>query len=150
MADIKLIKLIDDLSWNKSEEEQRRAMDRIRKFPGFEYDYLIRFGTEKDCWDNCAKLICELPDERLKSLIPRLLEWLQDMNWPGAYTVFNRLMALPSSMLKRPFEITVLRADLMKDDLWIESLALFCDKKELMCEINAEVRMILENAKNNE
>ncbi|NLG26179.1 MAG: DUF5071 domain-containing protein, partial [Clostridiales bacterium] len=99
------------------------------------------------CWDNCATLICELSDERLEALIPRLLVWLQDLNWPGACAIRNRLMALPISMLKRPLEITALYADLMNDDMWIEFLSAFSDHKALMAAFDPEARRILESAR---
>ncbi|MBQ9012424.1 MAG: DUF5071 domain-containing protein [Bacilli bacterium] len=34
--------------------------------------------------ENCVKIISYKNDEELKKYFPLLMEWLKDMNWPGA------------------------------------------------------------------
>lgn len=45
----------------------------------------------KNVWENCAVIIAEKSDENPKPYLVELLEWLQDMNWPGAFCILNRL-----------------------------------------------------------
>ena len=45
----------------------------------------------KKAWKNCAVIIAEKSDEDLKPYLGELLEWLQDMNWMGAFCILGRL-----------------------------------------------------------
>ncbi len=45
----------------------------------------------KNIWENCAKIIVERSDDEISKYLPNLLEWLQDLNWPGALLILNRL-----------------------------------------------------------
>ena len=46
---------------------------------------------EKNVWDNCAKILSERTNEELAPYLIELMEWLQDMNWPGAFCILDRL-----------------------------------------------------------
>ena len=41
----------------------------------------------KNVWGNCAVIISERSDEEINPHLPEMLEWLQDMNWPGAFCI---------------------------------------------------------------
>ena len=61
-------------------------------------------GSEsKDIWENCARALYEIPDERLMKYLPALLEWLEDLNWPGSYAILDRLLIFSGEKLKEPF-----------------------------------------------
>ncbi len=53
--------------------------------------------------------------EDLIKLIPELLEWLQDINWPIAREISKLLLTVPKETI--PFIINVLAG---KDDIWKE------------------------------
>lgn len=57
----------------------------------------------KDIWKTCARALYEIPDERLMKYLPALLEWLEDLNWPGAYAILDRLLIFSGEKLKEPF-----------------------------------------------
>ena len=58
-----------------------------------------------------------------------LFEWLQDLNWPGAYTIFDRLLKMPYSLLKDELNYCKLRAKKEKDELWLMALENFLKQK---------------------
>ncbi len=45
----------------------------------------------KCLWENSAKVIANKSDEELEPYLPDMFEWLVDVNWPGAWTIFERL-----------------------------------------------------------
>ncbi|MEK4386519.1 DUF5071 domain-containing protein [Solibacillus sp. FSL W7-1464] len=52
--------------------------------------------------------------EAVIPLLPKLLEWVQDMNWPVAEPMVELLLQYPNELT--PLVDTVLRGD---DDMWI-------------------------------
>lgn len=46
----------------------------------------------KNVWDNCAIIIATRSDKEIQPHLVEILEWLQDMNWPGAFCILNRLL----------------------------------------------------------
>ncbi len=85
--------IMDMLDWNNPEEIQakgRKLAKHIRCInvflqPGHE-------GHKKNVWDNCALILSERSDEELKPYMPELCRWLLDMNWPGAFCIWDRLL----------------------------------------------------------
>ena len=45
----------------------------------------------KNVWDNCAIILSKRSDAELSPYLSDLFAWLQDMNWPGAFSILNRL-----------------------------------------------------------
>ena len=45
----------------------------------------------------------EKTDVVLEPYLDSLLEWLQDLNWPGALTILDRLKIFSGQKLKKPF-----------------------------------------------
>lgn len=57
----------------------------------------------------------KLDKNDLEELIPELLEWLQDINWPIAVEISRLLLTIPQETI--PFVINVLDG---RDDIWKE------------------------------
>lgn len=98
------------------------------------YKYLYPFiqpvipEKSKCIWEPCAKVIALKKDEELKPYLYLLFEWLQDLNWPGAYIIFDRLLKMPYSLLKDELNYCKLRAEKEKDELWLMALEDFLNK----------------------
>lgn len=107
--------------------------------------FWIQPGYYKFSWENCAKVIVNKDDNALSSYLTEILEWLQDINWPGALAVLYRLKKMNPSILKTPLEKTVLRAysDLDKNSAWLENLSEFYEINELMFTLEPQIRNIL-------
>ena len=45
----------------------------------------------KNLWDNCARILYTKSDDELRPYLSKLPEWIQDLNWPGAMTILERL-----------------------------------------------------------
>ena len=99
------------------------------------YKYLYPFiqpiipKKSKCIWEPCARVIALKTDDELKPYLYLLFEWLQDLNWPGAYTIFDRLLKMPYSLLKDELNYCKLKAKKEKDELWLMALEDFLKQK---------------------
>ena len=110
-----IIELID---WNNSIEEQAlgirlaRDVKCINAFlqPGSPYG--------KNVWDNCAKILSERTNEELAPYLIELMEWLQDMNWPGAFCILDRLKKMTGdSLFEYLYNSSLKYAKALEDDV---------------------------------
>ncbi len=115
-----IMELID---WNNSIEEQAlgirlaRDVKCINAFlqPGSPYG--------KNVWDNCAKILSERTNEELAPYLIELMEWLQDMNWPGAFCILDRLKKMTGdSLFEYLYNSSLKYAKVLEDDVWESNL----------------------------
>lgn len=89
MTNEEMFELLDA---NNSEKSQKKGLDYARTIKNLEIFIQPFFGCRsKMIWDNCALILSEKSDEELEPYLVELLKWLQDLNWPGALTIMNRL-----------------------------------------------------------
>ena len=93
MADINYIFHL--LDWNRTEAEQQEGLALARSvkcISAFFQPAEVDNCGGKPTWDNCALVIAERSDEELTPYVYPMLWWLQDMNWPGAEIILQRLL----------------------------------------------------------
>ena len=84
-----IMSLID---WKKSEKDQLKGIEMARDIRNINvFLQPCNKGYDKNVWDNCAKILSERNDEELLPYLIDLFRWLQDLNWPGAFCILNRL-----------------------------------------------------------
>lgn len=84
--------IMDMISWKQSDEKQKQGVALAKNIKTLNAFIRPRSGKhDKDVWDNCALIIANRTDKELSPYIDDLLRWLEDMNWPGAICIFNRL-----------------------------------------------------------
>lgn len=82
------------LSCNNTADEQQRGIELAAQI-----NYLGCFfqpdidGQSKSLWENCALILSGKTDEELTPWLLECYVWLQDMNWPGAAVIAERLSA---------------------------------------------------------
>ena len=54
-------------------------------------------------WECCAQVLSEKTDTVLEPYLDSILKWLQDLNWPGALIILDRLKTFSGEKLKKPF-----------------------------------------------
>ena len=104
-------------------------MEAKKKNP-FIQPIIVPPEKSKSVWESCAKVISLKTDEELEPFLYLLFEWLQDMNWPGAYIIFDRLSEIPYSTLELSLNFSIEQAKRGNDELW--SLALEDFKKKVL------------------
>ncbi len=89
-------KLIQKLSWNTLEEDKEDAMKKLQYIKDEDLHLLLQ-PISKAYWDGAAEVVVNLGYPRVKCILPGLLEWIQDLNWPGAdqISVFLREIGDP-------------------------------------------------------
>ncbi|ETT49783.1 DUF5071 domain-containing protein [Paenibacillus sp. FSL P4-0338] len=75
--------LIQKLDWDTSEGEQAEAIQKLQDIQDAELHLLLQ-PLGKEYWGGAAEVIVKLGYPRVKPILPGLLEWIQDMNWPGS------------------------------------------------------------------
>ena len=112
------------LDWNRSSEEQSRGLSlarHARDLAAFIQPCGERY--HKNVWGNCAKVLSDRTDAELAPHLPALLRWLQDMNWPGALQIADRLRRFADrEALAAALDASMRQAQESSDDEWIENL----------------------------
>ena len=116
--------IMDLLDWNNSIERQEQGIEMAKDVkcinvflqPGSRY-----YG--KNVWDNCAKILSARSNEELSPYMIELMEWLQDMNWPGAFCIFDRLKGMVNEQLfQYSYTICLKCARALDDETWESNL----------------------------
>ncbi len=118
--------IYESFIWDKSyTDEEYEAKIAVGINEARKYKYLYPFiqpvipETGKCIWEPCAKVIALKTDDELRPYLPLLFEWLQDLNWPGAQTIFDRLSIMPASILEEDYAFSRRRAARENDDPWL-------------------------------
>ena len=82
--------IMDMLDWNNSEAVQQKGVELAKNINNI-CAFVQPNAPGKSVWENCARIITDRSDDKLKPYLLQLLEWLQDMNWPGAEIIRERL-----------------------------------------------------------
>ena len=112
------------MNWNNPEDVQAEGR-KIAAETGLIEPFLqpLTPRYNKNVWDNCAAVLAEKSDGELTAYLPQLLEWLQDMNWPGAFCILERLKHYSDKKaLDEAIAKTKVKAENEKDDVWVRNL----------------------------
>lgn len=121
-----LNRIMEMLDWNKPETEQEQGIELAKKVGDIRV-FLQPCGEKynKNVWDNCAKGLSSKTDRELAPYLTELLEWLQDMNWPGAFCILGRLNTYEDSLdYRSAYESCARRAQKEKNVAWENNLSL--------------------------
>lgn len=114
-------RLIQYLDWNYPEDIQKEYIKEVSKIKDLS---LLMQPNNKNVWESCASILVKKSDKELTPYLLQLFEWTQDLNWPGAYIILERLQNFDSKTIKDVFELIVSRAIEEKNDLWLNNLSL--------------------------
>lgn len=115
---------MDLLDWNNSIEKQEQGVQLAKDVKCI--NVFLQPGNcyyGKNVWDNCAKILSERSNEELSPYLIELMEWLQDMNWPGAFCILNRLKGMVNEPLfQYSYTICLKYAQALDDEVWESNL----------------------------
>ena len=90
MIDVDYIMSLID--WNQSSEKQKTGIQMAKNIQSINvFLQPCNKNYNKNVWDNCAQILSERTDDELSFYFEELMCWLQDMNWPGAFCILDRL-----------------------------------------------------------
>ena len=121
-----LFEMMDEGQPVEVQEEALREARKIKSLSVFMQP--IEYGWS---WENCAKVICEKTDEELNKYTCEMLEWLQDINWPGAFLIMERLEKMEPQFLVHAVGYQVKQAILLKDNEWLTYMSYLLKNKKL-------------------
>ena len=117
-------------------EIQEAALREARKIKSL--SVLMQPVEYKLSWKNCAKVICEKTDKELNSYKYEMLEWLQDINWPGAFLIMERLEKMNPQLLLNATIYAVKQALLLKDNEWLTYMSYLLKNKKFYDALSEE------------
>lgn len=128
---IGITEIMDMLDWHMPPEIQSKGRILAKGI-----DTIIPFiqpltpKHNKNVWGNCAIIIAEKQDEKLKPHLVELLEWLQDMNWPGAFCIQERLQKYADNQsIQNAIKTCVEKAKSCNDEIWECNLYMLMQKR---------------------
>ena len=134
MCESDINKIYQMLYWDTPEDVQLEGIKLAKEMSDLTPLILPLYEGSQSIWDNCAKALSELSDDRLEKYLPLLLEWLQDLNWPGALTILERLTAFSGQKLKNSFiKVTEHAISFHNEEglRWLDYLSELLDNQEL-------------------
>ena len=128
------------LCWDNTSEIRLEGISLAKNID--DLSLLIQPPAEPSVWESCAQILYEKSDLALEPYLNRLLEWLQDLNWPGALVVLDRLKTFSGEKLKNPFIDCVTYAINMNDNeglMWLDYLSELLDNEQLKERLPKEI-----------
>ena len=118
--------ILDMLDWNNPSEIQEKGRELACKVGVIEpFIQPVTPKHGKNVWENCAKIVSLQSDDVLLIHLTQLFEWLQDMNWPGADIIYQRLLSVSMNYIDVPFKVSFEKACRSKDIVWKDVLVRF-------------------------
>ncbi len=132
------------LDYKNSIDIQEKGKQLARKIT--DLSLLITPPASPSVWEQCAIILSEKTDDELVPYLTSILQWLYDLNWPGALTILNRLKNFSGKQLKKSFIDSVVRAINSHEEgmMWLDYLSELLDNKELKEELPEEILNMLE------
>ena len=133
------------LNFENSNETRSKVIRLAREIE--DLSLLIFPPAAPSVWECCAQVLSEKTDTVLEPYLDSILKWLQDLNWPGALVILDRLKSFSGKKLKKPFIncFTLAQNTPGKEGLmWLDYLSELLDNKELKAELPESTIEVLE------
>ena len=122
-------KIMDMLDCNNSMETQEKGIELAKNVKCINVFILPKHSKcNKNVWENCAKILANRTDKELQPYLIDILLWIEDMNWPGAIIIDDRLKKFRDmKMLSFAIKECVKRASATDNHIWLENLSELMD-----------------------
>ena len=115
------------LDWNQDPDVQNKGIElakNVRCINVFVQPLLPEYN--KNVWGNCALILAARTDLELRPYIDKLFEWILDMNWPGAYCIYDRLKQYADKeWLDYILNECIKEAKALDEEIWLDTLLEF-------------------------
>ncbi|CDE90003.1 putative uncharacterized protein [Clostridium sp. CAG:389] len=121
--------IMDMLDCNNSVETQEKGIELAKNVKCINVFILPEhLECSKNVWENCAKILANRTDKELQPYLIDILLWIEDMNWPGAIIIDDRLKKFHDmKMLSFAIKECVKRASETDNHIWLENLSELMD-----------------------
>ena len=115
--------ILGKLTLNTPKEEREAVVQEVLDhYEDYDLKEFILPVPGKSYWPGCATILTRLPENIFISMLPDVLEWMQDCTWPGAREIVMRVVQLPRDIIKAACKNVYKRALEEKDEEWIYNL----------------------------
>lgn len=90
---------------------------------------ILSINIDMKYWDKCADVLILRGHEKIKSVEPFMLIWLEDLNWPGSFKIFNYFLTLDITELNELVVDAFTLAYYKKDIEWATNLCNLINNK---------------------
>jgi len=113
--------IMDMLDWNNPLEVQMDGRELAKEIKCINVFLQPRhIEHNKNVWDNCAVILADRSDLELKPYLYELFKWLTDMNWPGAYCIYDRLkLYKDKAWFNYVLESCITEANALNENIWL-------------------------------
>lgn len=135
------------LDWNNPKSVQDRGIQLALQCKDFSVFIQPTFPKyNKNVWENCARIISQKSDLELQPYISLLLEWVQDLTWPGAVLILERLKSCKGEIFIGPFLQTLRKAmnDKEKNADWLCNLSVYARRSDVCLALDDTQKNYLE------
>ncbi len=131
MTDV--FEVLDMLDWNMPAEIQSAGIELAKSNKDIKpFIQPLTPKHNKNVWGNCAIIVSTKSDGELDPYLIELLEWIQDLNWPGAFCIFDRLQKYSDNCtINSAINICLDRAKSSNDESWQNNLCMLAEKLNL-------------------
>ena len=123
--------VMDLLDWNNSAEKQMQGIKLAREIKCINVFLQPGLPYGKSVWNNCAKILSERTNEELSPYLIDLMEWLQDMNWPGAFDIYARIKRMNVDCIMENYIYAIKIALKYQDINWLDYLSGLIENPEV-------------------
>lgn len=120
----KMNEVLKMLDWNNPQKIQNKGIKLASEI--LDLNILIQPNDElfnKNICDNCAIILRDKTDDEIQPYLNQLLEWLQDLNWPGAMIIKERLANYKNTKeLISAINVCTDHAFAANDFIWLDNL----------------------------
>ena len=136
------------IDWKRSPAEQQEGIALAREVVCINAFFQpITSEYSKSVWENCAAIICERSDQELLPYLTDMFLWLEDLNWPGAEQIQQRLIAFQYvDLLASDLDSFVAALEKLGETSWLIFLSELLNNKKLSQRINSHTKEILSKA----
>ena len=106
------------LDGSNPEDEQNKGLELAKDVKCINVFMQPKSPYGKRVWENCAKVLSTKSDDELKIYFADLFMWLQDMTWPGAYIIYDRLLSASNEEIEYAYKISAEDAKQTNDTVW--------------------------------
>ncbi|MFD2880961.1 DUF5071 domain-containing protein [Paenibacillus rhizoplanae] len=138
--------LFKKLDWDTAEAEQAEAIQKLQDIQDEELHLLLQ-PLGKEYWGGAAEVIVKLGYPRVKPILPGLLQWIQDMNWPGSRRIATLLRETGDPVI--PYIQDVFRNQSQDEEwmYWIFEMIIDYWNKDHISQIQEELIRLTEGKK---
>lgn len=132
--------IMNMLDWNKDIKTQKKGIELAKNIKCINA-FILPMHPEcnKNVWENCAKILADKADEELLPYLTEILLWVEDLNWPGAIIILERMKKIKEVRhLSLAIQEVISILDAINGDnrkIWLMYLAELLDNEKLKDEL---------------